>query len=133
MAKTLLITSDLACCSAVAGAARRLGIELQTALGIAAVESKLADPLPALAILDLTTAGLNVADFVGWLRGRLGQAVPILAFGPHVRTHELEAAEDAGCNVVVSRGEFHARQDELLRTLLAKSRDSRGDDKIAAE
>lgn len=115
MKHVLLITSDLACSSSVAGAAHRNAVDLQTAFGLAAVEAKLLEAPPSLVILDLSTAGLNVAEFVPQLRAGLGQDARIMAFGPHVRVAELAAARDAGCDLVVSRGEFHARVDQYLR------------------
>lgn len=115
MKRVLLITSDLTTSSTAAGAAKRSTVELQTAFGVAAAEAKLAQGPPALVILDLSTAGLNVSQFVPELRGRIGHDIPIIAFGPHVRTAELAAAREAGCDLVVSRGEFHARVDDYLR------------------
>lgn len=114
MKRVLLITSDLTSSSSVAGAAQRSAVDLQTAFGVAAVEGKIAQCQPALVILDLSTAGLNVRELVPDLRARLGRDVPILAFGPHVRTADLAAAREAGCNLVVSRGEFQARVDQYL-------------------
>jgi DNA-binding NarL/FixJ family response regulator len=112
----LLITSDLACSSSVAGAANRAGVELRTALGLAAIEGKLADwAPPALVIVDLSTAGLNVRDLVPQLRPRIEPNGRIIAFGPHVHTNVLAAACEAGCDLVISRGEFHARVDDYLR------------------
>jgi DNA-binding response OmpR family regulator len=115
MKRALLITSDLACSSSVAGAASRVGLDLQTAFGLPAVEGKLAQGRPALVILDLSTAGLNVGDLVPRLRGQIAPDVRIIAFGPHVHTAVLAAARETDCDLVVSRGEFHARIDEYLR------------------
>jgi DNA-binding NarL/FixJ family response regulator len=118
-APVLLITSDLACSSSVAGAAKRTGTELRTALGLAGIDSKLEPEAPALAILDLSTAGLNPRELVPRLRARLAEGGRIIAFGPHVHTATLAAAKEAGCDLVVSRGEFHARVDDYLRQFTA--------------
>lgn len=118
MKRVLLLTSDLACSSSVAGAATRIAVDLQTAFAVAAVEGKLAACPPDLVILDLSTSNLNVDEFVPDLRGRIGPEVPIIAFGPHVRSAELAAAREAGCNLVISRGEFHARVDQYLRQVV---------------
>ncbi|HWB11346.1 MAG TPA: hypothetical protein VG826_19105 [Pirellulales bacterium] len=115
----LLITTDLACSSSVAGAAKRAGAELRTALGLAGIDAKLEPEAPALAILDLSTAGLNLQDLVPQLRARLAEGGRIIAFGPHVHTARLGAAREAGCDLVVSRGEFHARLDDYLRQFTA--------------
>ena len=88
---------------------------MRTALGLAAIEGKLAGEPPAFVILDLSTAGLNPRELVPQLRPRLADGGRIVAFGPHVHTATLAAAEEAGCDLVVSRGEFHARVDDYLR------------------
>jgi CheY-like chemotaxis protein len=118
----LLITSDLACSSNVAGAAKHAGVELRTALGLAAIEGKLGPVCPSLAILDLSTAGLNPRELVPQLRPRLADGARIIAFGPHVHAAALAAAREAGCDLVVSRGEFHARVDDYLRNFAKPSR-----------
>jgi DNA-binding NarL/FixJ family response regulator len=111
----VLITSDLACASSVAGAAARVGAELRTALGAAAVDEKLAGAPPALVIVDLSMRDIRPAQLVPALRARLPENTQILAFGSHVHTALLAAAREAGCDRVISRGEFHARMDEYLR------------------
>ena len=114
-ASVLLISSDLACVSSVTGAASRTGATLQTALGISAIDGKLAEGVPTLVLLDLSMTGAAPAVLVPKLRASLPPLARIMAFGPHVHTGLLAAAREAGCDVVVSRGEFHARIDEYLR------------------
>jgi DNA-binding NarL/FixJ family response regulator len=111
----LLITSDLGCMSSVTGAAKRTGAELRTALGASSIDDKLAETAPALVIVDLSMPGLKPAELIPSLRARLPDDARILAFGSHVHTALLAAAREAGCDVVVSRGEFHARMDDYLR------------------
>jgi hypothetical protein len=42
----------------------------------------------------------------------------VAAYGPHVKEHLLTAAAEAGCDIVLSRGEFHAQfTGSLLRWL----------------
>jgi hypothetical protein len=38
----------------------------------------------------------------------------VVAFGPHVHEERLAAARNAGCDEVVSRGEFFARLDAIV-------------------
>ena len=111
----LLITSDLGCMSSVAGAAARTGAQLRTALGAASIDEKLAEASPALVVVDLSMPGVKPAELIPSLRARLPEQARILAFGSHVHTALLAAAREAGCDVVVSRGEFHARMDDFLR------------------
>lgn len=109
----LLITADLACLSSVTGGARRTGIELRTAAGTEAALAMLAEKSARLIVLDLGTRNLAVAETVPRLRALVPDAA-IVAFGPHVHENLLTAAREAGCTLVVSRGQFHARMDEYL-------------------
>ncbi|HJT30565.1 MAG TPA: hypothetical protein VJ783_00755, partial [Pirellulales bacterium] len=67
-----------------------------------------------LIILDLNTAALDLGELVPRLRSQLPSGVAIVAFGPHVHESKLAAAADAGCDRVLSRGQFHSRLDSLL-------------------
>ncbi|MGH7134459.1 MAG: hypothetical protein ACREHD_01890 [Pirellulales bacterium] len=111
----MLITSDLGCTSSVTGAAARTGAPLRTALGASSIDEKLAEATPALVIVDLSMPGLKPAELIPSLRARLPEQARILAFGSHVHTALLAAAREAGCDVVISRGEFHAHMDDYLR------------------
>jgi hypothetical protein len=45
----------------------------------------------------------------------LGDGRPqVVAFGPHVHETLLVAAEAAGCDLVLSRGQFFSRLDEIV-------------------
>ena len=109
----LLITADLACLSSVTGGARRSGIELRTAASSAAALTMLAEMPARLIVLDLGTRDLAVGETVPRIRELVPDAA-IVAFGPHVHHNLLAAARAAGCTLVVSRGQFHARMDEYL-------------------
>lgn len=108
----LLLSGDLACVATVSGAANRAGHELRTAMNAAAIDDKLTGV--GLAILDLNVAGLDLGELVPRLRSQLPSGAAIVAFGPHVHETKLAAATDAGCDRVLSRGQFHARLDALL-------------------
>lgn len=117
----LLITADLACQSSVTGGARRTGIDLRTAASASAALAKLAEKPARLIVLDLGTRDLAVAETVPRLRALVPEAT-IVAFGPHVHENLLAAARDAGCTLVVSRGQFHARMDEYLTAYSGEER-----------
>jgi CheY-like chemotaxis protein len=69
---------------------------------------------PSLLIIDLSTPALDVAALMQQLRAT-GNAVPrTVAFGPHVHEERLAAAREAGCDQVLSRGEFFARLDSIV-------------------
>ena len=42
-------------------------------------------------------------------------ATRLVAFGPHVHKAKLAAAAAAGFGLVLSRGQFYAQMDELLK------------------
>jgi hypothetical protein len=108
----VLLTSDLACSSKVAGAALRHAVRLEMALSAEAALVKAAGC--KWAVIDLATPSLVLADLVARLREVLSPRGRILAFGPHVLESVLEQAAAAGCDEVLTRGQFHARLDELL-------------------
>ena len=109
---TLLLTSDLMFASKASAAAARTGGQLQTAMSPAALVDK-ATGGPSLIVLDLTMAALNLADVVPQLRTAAPGAT-IIAYGPHVQEDRLAAAQAAGCDQVLTRGQWNAQMDELL-------------------
>ncbi len=87
-------------------------------MSVAAIDGKLAEEAPVLVLLDLSLPGAAPDTIVPKLRADLSPGSRILAFGPHVHARLLAAARDAGCDLVVSRGEFHARIDDYLRDVV---------------
>ena len=67
-----------------------------------------------LVVLDLNVAGLNLGELVLRLK-QLPTSPTVAAFGPHVQEGRLAAAAEAGCDLVMPRGQFHAQVDEILR------------------
>ncbi len=110
----LLLTADLACSSKAAGAAARAGVELGVAMSLAALMEKASGRKADVVILDLTAPGLNIASVVEQLRALPSPPGAVIAFGPHVHEDKLAAAAEAGCDLVISRGQFHAQLEQLL-------------------
>ncbi len=110
----LLLTADLMAASKVAGASARSGVSVTIASSPADFLAKAAAATFALMILDLTVAGVDLADFVPRLKSLTPTPI-VLAYGPHVHEARLAAATQAGCDEVISRGQFHAQMDEILR------------------
>ncbi len=109
----ILLTSDLMTASQAQGAAARAGCPLKTVAGAAALVAEAARQAPTLVIVDLTTPGLDIQALVPQLT-ELARRPQILAFGPHVHEARLEAAAAAGCDRVISRGQFHAQAEQIL-------------------
>lgn len=108
----LLISTDLMATSKADGAAARTGVTLRSIAPNGAVELARAES-PRLVILDLTASIADIAQLVTDLREAAPEA-RIIAFGPHVHEVKLQAAQDAGCDQVLTRGQFHKQLDQLL-------------------
>jgi CheY-like chemotaxis protein len=111
----LFVTNDLVFPSRVFGSAGRLSTELIVVMSVA----KLADELAktedvSLVIVDLNTPAIKLVDLVATVRFTGKRPITIVAYGPHVHAERLEAARNAGCDEVLTRGQFSARMDALL-------------------
>lgn len=110
----VLLSSDLTVLSRVEGAANRQGKAVQIAsTGPQALDRDSAGQAELL-IIDLSLPSLDVEAIVGQLKSKGTAATRIIAFGPHVHEMRLNAARDAGCDLVVSRGRFFAQLDSIL-------------------
>ena len=108
----LYLTSDLLFSSRVSQTAKQQGIDLQVSgAPDAAIASITADT--RLVILDLTLPSLDVVSTVARLR-EANPTVRIVAYGPHVQAGKLNAARAAGCDEVLTRGQFDR---EIARVL----------------
>ncbi len=108
----LLISTDLMALSAADGAAQRAGVALRTVPPNVAVEAAAQDE-PRLIAIDLTAPIDSLAGLVAALR-EAAPGVALVAYGPHVHEARLQAARDAGCEHVLSRGQFHKGFGEVL-------------------
>lgn len=110
----VLLSGDLMGASRVEGAARLLGVEFRMVGSVDAVVDCCAAQPVALVMVDLATAGLDVAALVERLKGRSNHVPAIVAFGPHVHDAMLTAAKEADCDRVVSRGQFMSQAGEFI-------------------
>jgi CheY-like chemotaxis protein len=109
----VLLSRDLMTASRAEGAALRQQIPLRTVGGVEQAVAACTEAPVALVIVDLTTASLDVAGLVEQLKQ--GNLVPsIVAFGPHVHEAALAAAREAGCDAVLTRGQFFAELDGVV-------------------
>jgi CheY-like chemotaxis protein len=67
-----------------------------------------------LVIVDLTTPNLDIRDAVQRLRAASPAPAAILAFAPHVQADRLRAAVQAGCDQVLTRGQFSREMSSWL-------------------
>ena len=111
---TAALISDLMMASQVAAAATRCRVDLAITSSVEALLAKVAANRPALVIIDLTHPRLDVEQLIDRLKPILPEGAKILAFGPHVHKDRLAAANAAGCDRVISRGQFHAEVESIL-------------------
>lgn len=110
----VVLTSDLATGSQIHVAAKHVGVACATALGAKSLMEKA--PGSKLVLIDLTTPDVNLADIVAVLKG-LESPPAVVAFGPHVHVQSLQAAKEAGCDAVLTRGQMHSQAAELMERL----------------
>ena len=111
----LALVSDLMMQSQVAGAAVRAAVTLEIATTADALVEQAAASRPRLVIVDLSHPGLDTRDVFASLKKVLPAESSTLAFGPHVHAARLAEAAEAGCDTVISRGQFHAQMEAILR------------------
>jgi CheY-like chemotaxis protein len=117
--QAVLLSSDLMLISTAQGAADRHGSTLTVAGDVEQALAMCGDEATGLVVIDLRLPGLDVAAFVARVRGAKPQAAKIVACGPHVHKQSLAAAAAAGCDEVITRGEFDGRIHTLLAELTA--------------
>jgi CheY-like chemotaxis protein len=110
----LFLTADLMFSSRVSGAARTVERSLTTVASTAALLDQAAHAeAPRLVILDLTTPGCDPDRIVVELRDR-DPDLTVVAYAPHVQTALLQRAREAGCDQVLTRGQFDSRINDLV-------------------
>jgi len=114
-----LVCNDLMSGAQISAAAARSGERLLTfsspAALVAALAGELAAEPPRLVIVDLAAPGLDLGAVIGAARA-VGPGAEIVAFGAHVQANRLAAARQAGCDRVLTRGQFFGQIDGALRS-----------------
>jgi CheY-like chemotaxis protein len=111
----ILATADLMFGSKLAAAAERTNLAATTVFDLSSLLQKVESESPSLVFLDLSAPWLNVATAVEQLRHVSQPPRSIVAFGPHVQEALLDRAKAAGCDLVLSRGQFNAQMDAVLK------------------
>jgi len=116
VAAIVFLSSDLMFSSRVMGAAKALGASVQ----LVADPAALADKLTAdcrLALVDLSLERLNLAAVLSAVRAG-APAAKVIAYGAHVEQGALAGAAEAGCDQVLTRGQFNQQYAELLKAAI---------------
>lgn len=113
----LFLTNDLLFSSQVSGAAAALKLPLELAMSVPKLLERAAADGVKLIILDLAFRGCDPATLVPQLK-QLAPVAKIIAYGPHVQDTQLLAAQSAGCDEVLTRGQFSQEAAAILRRYL---------------
>jgi CheY-like chemotaxis protein len=118
--RIIFFTGDLVFPSRVAGVARRLGAQMNVVASAEALSASFnaAPQQGAVVLLDLNSPAVDVADVVARIK-TLGTVSVIVAFGPHVHEAKLDAARAAGCDFVLTRGQFDSQMEAILSKSLS--------------
>ncbi len=114
MPAVVLFSNDLTVLSRVQGAATRLGKAVRCVSTCPQVVDCGNDEASDVLIVDLSAPSLDIEKLVAQWNSKNASAARIVAFGPHVHEERLAAARQAGCDVVVSRGQFFSQLDSIL-------------------
>jgi len=112
--KLALLSRDLMLTSRVDGVANQKGYTTTPAADAASAIVAVADHDCQLLFVDLQLPGLDIVALVNQVRETSGSEVRIVACGPHVHEKRLAAARQAGCDLVVTRGQFDREADTIL-------------------
>jgi DNA-binding NarL/FixJ family response regulator len=113
LVKAVLLTGDLMFLSRVQGAAKQVGVTLASGRSADSVLEALDLGAAALVMIDLGVGPIDLSNFVSHVRQKSPSA-KIVAYGPHVHGQRLADAKDAGCDVVMTRGQFNTSFPSLL-------------------
>jgi CheY-like chemotaxis protein len=109
------LTADLFFSSRVAGAAQRVGTELKVVGTLSALlEAAEKGGECSLVVIDLTLPAIDVSHAVSAIKQRC-PSTRIVAYGPHVQEARLAAATEAGCDEVLTRGQFDREMERVLQ------------------
>ena len=113
----LFLTDDLMFASRVGAQANALNVTIETVNSVAHLDESLSCQ-PILFVVDLAAVATDqLRSTITMVRDRAPDAT-IIAFGPHVWEAKLLAAQEAGCDQVLTRGQFHKDMTTLLQQYL---------------
>lgn len=121
----VLVTKDLFFVPVIRSACEKLGIQL---LVVTRPDGPKIDAAPeeqvAACVIDLSSvSAASVGECVISLRQSF-PAAKVIAFGPHVQTGRLAAAEEAECDQILTRGQLSSQIDRLAASWIQAKPDS---------
>lgn len=115
----LLVSADLFFSTPVNNAISQAGGESALAMSVPAACEKLKEESFRAVLIDLSIPQLDLTALVNATESNDKPRPTFVAFGPHVQTKLLAQAEEAGCDVVLSRGQFMKSLPQLCSQLLS--------------
>jgi len=109
----LYLTTDLMFSSRVEGAANAAGVKLADYGMVDKLLEAARETPPRVVLVDMDAPKLEIADFVAQLK-QLEPAPAIVVYASHVHVDKLEAATAAGCDAVLTRGQFNSQMVQVL-------------------
>jgi CheY-like chemotaxis protein len=118
-----MVCDDLIFTSRVTATARAKGLTVAPVRSAGqAVQAAKASP-PACVIVDLHNAGADLPALLAGLREACPTMPRVIAYGSHVNKDLLQAARDAGCDLVLPRSKFAAGlESELAKWVQTEKR-----------
>jgi len=107
----LVLCNDLFFGTQLTSAIKRAEMTPLTCLGMKTCLDRLNDEANWV-IIDLELPGLDLAQIVA----AKPDGCKLIAFGPHVHVDKLEAAVQAGVDMVLSRGQIASGLEEILQS-----------------
>jgi hypothetical protein len=101
--RVVIATPDLFFGTQLNGLVRQAGFDPTPETVLARAIGQLQDPSVIGMIVDLETPGLDPAAL---MRELPASRPRVIAFGPHVHKERLDAARQAGCDAVLTRGQI---------------------------
>jgi CheY-like chemotaxis protein len=115
--QAIYLTTDLFFSSRIVSLARQQGWDMHLVGNSAAVLQRATSAAPLqLLLIDLQHSNVNLAELISTLRPQHPQ-LRVIAYGPHVDEALLENARQAGCDQVLSRGQFNQQASSLLQPI----------------
>ncbi|MBM80290.1 MAG: response regulator [Planctomycetaceae bacterium] len=111
--QALLICKDLMFQSKVMATANQLGVRIETLFATSQLPELVAANSYRAVFVDLSAADVQIDSVVA----AVGE-IPVIAFGPHVQTAKLAAAEAAGCEEVMPNSRFSSQMGEIISKYL---------------
>ena len=113
--RVVVVCGDLFFGTQLTGVVRDAGFEPVPELSLARAQGHFGDSSVIGVVIDLETPGLDIAALMSGLPAV--DKPRVVAFGPHVHERLLNAARDAGCDAVLTRGQITASPSNLRKAL----------------